>query len=173
MAIFPVSGYTLNTANITSRFGSRSAPTAGASTNHLGLDISAKGGTPVLSAAAGQVIKSLYNSAKGNYVQVRHLDGTVTEYEHLGSSGVNVGDYVLAGQQLGTVGSSGISTGNHLHFGVMQNGKYVNPESWLKGATSAEGGGSMNGNAIIDLLNKYFWYLLAGLLVFAVITKKR
>ena len=87
---------------------------------HTGLDISAPKDTPVLAAAAGAVTASGYDSKNGNYVLLSHGDGLETYYAHLTESSVKPGDTVTQGQTIGTVGSTGQSTGPHLHFEVRQ-----------------------------------------------------
>lgn len=116
---------------ITSRFGPRSAPTAGASTNHKGLDIAAPNGTSILAAKEGKVVTSTYSTSAGNYVMINHGDGLYTVYMHASKLCVSVGDQVTQGQKVAEVGSTGFSTGPHLHFSVIINGTYVNPELYL------------------------------------------
>ena len=87
---------------------------------HTGLDISAPKDTPVLAAADGAVTASGYDSKNGNYVLLSHGDGLETYYAHLTESSVKPGDTVTQGQTIGTVGSTGQSTGPHLHFEVRQ-----------------------------------------------------
>ena len=174
MAIFPI----LNGENnITSFFGSRTAPTAGASTNHQGIDIAAPTGTAVLAAAPGRVLGVLRSNAKGNYIELEHSDGSITEYAHLSSAGVTPGQYVTAGQTIGQVGSTGIATGPHLHFGVKVGGSYVDPQSRLSSAAAQKGGTSFNldniGETISGAVNDYWLWIIAALVVFAVLTKRR
>ena len=116
---------------ITSEFGRRSAPTAGASSYHQAIDIGAAAGTPVGAADGGVVVFAGWNGAAGKTVKVQHDDGTITQYSHLQWWNVKEGDAVGQGQEIGLVGSTGVSTGPHLHFGVMRNGKYVNPMDYL------------------------------------------
>lgn len=116
---------------ISSRFGKRKAPTAGASTYHKGLDIAAPMGTSILAAKGGTVITSTYSASAGNYIMINHGNGLNTVYMHASKRMVNVGDIVVQGQKIGEVGSTGYSTGPHLHFGVIVNGNYVDPEPYL------------------------------------------
>ncbi len=112
---------------ITSYFGYRNSPTAGASTYHQGIDIAASQGSAIWAAASGTVTTASYSSAMGNYVVISHGNGLSTVYEHCSALYVSAGDYVSQGSTIAAVGSTGISTGAHLHFGVMENGSYVNP----------------------------------------------
>lgn len=116
---------------ITSTFGYRDQPTAGASTYHKGIDIAAPTGTAVVAAAGGTVTTASYQSAAGNYIMVYHGNSTYTVYMHLSAINVSVGDTVSKGQTIGAVGSTGVSTGPHLHFGVNVNGAYVNPLNYV------------------------------------------
>lgn len=117
--------------NVTSPFGDRNSPTAGASSNHKGIDIGASSGSPIVAAAAGTVTVSTYSESAGNYVTIDHGNGFYTVYMHASARYVKVGQKVSAGQQIAAVGSTGYSTGPHLHFGVMKNGVYVNPMNYL------------------------------------------
>lgn len=116
---------------VTSDYGNRLSPTAGASSSHKGIDIGASAGADIVAAAQGEVIYAGYSAAAGNHVIISHGDGLCTVYMHASSLNVSVGDYVNAGQVIAKVGSTGISTGNHLHFGVSLNGAYVNPWTYL------------------------------------------
>ena len=113
--------------SITSYFGNRLAPKAGASTDHKGIDIGASMCAQVIAAAAGKVTTVSYNSARGYFIVVDHGSGYVTLYQHLSRQDVKVGDMVKAGQQIGAVGETGISTAPHLHFEVHVNGTPVDP----------------------------------------------
>lgn len=116
---------------ITSRFGKRKAPTAGASTYHKGLDIAAPMGVSILAAKGGTVVTSTYSSSAGNYIMINHGEGLNTVYMHASKRVVKVGDTVTQGQKIAEVGSTGYSTGPHLHFGVIVKGNYVDPEPYL------------------------------------------
>lgn len=124
--IWPVGAY-----NITSGFGYRDAPTAGATSYHCGIDIGASSGQSIWAAASGTVTDASYSSAMGNYVVISHGNGVCTVYEHCSSLAVSVGQSVSQGQTIAYVGSTGISTGSHLHFGVTVGGSYVNPLSYV------------------------------------------
>ncbi len=101
---------------ITSWFGPRDKPAPGASSDHKGIDISAEGGSPVCAAMTGKIIRQETQRGYGNVIYVEHPDGTQTRYAHLEGFAKKKGDVVQAGEQIGFVGSTGISTGNHLHF---------------------------------------------------------
>ena len=118
-------------AAITSGFGGRVAPTAGATTGHDGIDYGAGYGAAVYAADSGTVITAQYNSARGNYIVVNHGNGMQTWYQHLSSMNVTVGQTVARGQVIGNVGTTGISTGPHLHFEVHVGGVPVNPLNYL------------------------------------------
>ena len=118
---------------VTSDYGSRSSPMAGASSNHKGIDIGAAYGADIIAAADGTVKAATHSSSAGNYVMIDHGGGLYTVYMHASSLLVSEGQKVTAGQVIAKVGSTGISTGNHLHFGVSLNGSYVSPWSYLGG----------------------------------------
>ena len=117
---------------ITSYFGGREAPVAGASVEHKGIDIACNTGDPIVAAAAGTVIVSTYNYAEGNYICIDHGGGVVTVYMHNSALLVSVGESVVAGQQIAQAGSTGYSTGPHLHFGVRIDGVYQDPLGFLQ-----------------------------------------
>lgn len=113
---------------ITSTVGGRASPGGIGSTNHKGTDIGRVGYTsPVYASKAGTVIVSQYSSSYGNYVAISHGPGNTTLYAHMSSRSVSVGDYVNQGDVIGITGSTGNSTGPHLHFEVTENGVRVNP----------------------------------------------
>lgn len=121
-----------SSSRITSYFGDRESPTEGASTNHKGIDIGASSGSAVLAAAKGEVVISTYSTSAGNYIMLSHGGGIYSVYMHMQSMNVSVGEEVSGGQQIGTVGSTGYSTGPHLHFGIRVNGSYVNPLDYVQ-----------------------------------------
>lgn len=123
--IWPVSG------PITDYFGPRESPTAGASSNHMGIDIGCSYGVPIAAADAGVVTVAEWGESGGNYVMIDHGNGFVTMYLHNSSLAVNVGDVVSQGQTIAYAGSTGYSTGTHCHFSVFLNGSYVNPLDYL------------------------------------------
>lgn len=118
-------------SRITSNFGSRTSPTEGASSNHKGIDIGAPTGTNIVASAAGTVVVSTYSYSAGNYVMLNHGGGVYTVYMHASKLLVSVGDTVKQGQVIAKVGSTGYSTGPHLHFGIRVNGTYVNPRQYV------------------------------------------
>lgn len=138
---FPCPGF----SRISSRFGSRGAPLAGGSTYHKGVDLAAPMGTSILAAESGTVIAVSktcthnYGKSKscrcgggfGNYVMVNHGNGLVTVYAHCTSINVGLGEKVTRGETIATVGSTGASSGFHLHFGTLLNGTYVDPAPYI------------------------------------------
>ena len=112
---------------ISSYYGPRSQPTAGATTYHRGIDIPCNMGSDVIAVADGTVIYVGYLGNGGNAVIVDHGSGISTCYFHLSSYNCAVGDTVKAGQTICYSGNTGVSTGPHLHFAVRENGEYVNP----------------------------------------------
>lgn len=117
---------------ITSTFGYRNSPTAGASSYHKGIDIAAAHGTPIVAAADGEVVTARYSSSAGNYIMLYHGNSTYTVYMHNSTLKVSVGDMVKKGEVIAAMGSTGISTGSHLHFGVSVNGSYVDPLKYVR-----------------------------------------
>ena len=115
---------------VTSQYGLRDQPTAGASTNHQGLDINANEGDPVISAAGGTVISAGYQGGYGNCVIVDHGNGVQTVYAHLSTIDVSVGQSVGQGQLLGGAGHTGVATGDHVHYEVRNNGATTDPGSY-------------------------------------------
>lgn len=99
---------------------------------HEGQDFGTYGGTPpIVAVAPGKVIQAGWNGGYGNFVAIDHGNGVVTQYGHLSVIIVSVGQVVGAGQQIGNAGSTGYSSGNHLHFNVVVNGQYVNPMNYF------------------------------------------
>ena len=116
---------------MSSPFGFRTSPTAGASSYHQGVDLAAPANTPVYATRSGIVTANTYSGTAGNYITINHGDGFSSIYMHLASSAVSSGQAVSAGQLIGTVGRTGIATGYHLHFGIAYNGAYVNPCAYV------------------------------------------
>lgn len=112
-------------------FGPRVAPTKGASTYHKGIDIAVPSGTIVRASKAGKVVTATYSASAGNYVAIYHGGGLYTYYMHNSSLKVSVGDEVTRGQTIALSGSTGISTGPHLHFAIFVGGSYVNPLNYV------------------------------------------
>ena len=118
----------INGARISSGFGGRKHPILGYRKMHTGVDFAAPTGTPVLAAGSGTVEYAAWNGAAGKYIRIRHTDGYKTAYFHLSRVNVSVGKYVKQDQIIGKVGSTGRSTGPHLHYEVILNGKKINPK---------------------------------------------
>ena len=118
---------------ISSNFGYRSASSTNGvgSTDHKGIDIAAPGGTKILAAEEGEVILAKYYGGFGNCVQIKHAGGVVTIYGHMSKIKTTKGKHVQKGELIGLVGTTGHSTGNHLHFQVEVNGKPVDPKPWI------------------------------------------
>ncbi len=116
---------------ITSPYGARSNPFSGGYDFHMGTDIGAPMGTPVISSRPGKIIIQVYHPSYGNYVVVDHGDGISTVYAHLSGFACAPGAIVEAGQVIGFIGSTGSSTGAHLHFEVRINGQHTNPMAFI------------------------------------------
>lgn len=114
---------------VTSRYGMRRHPVLGYSRRHNGTDFAAPYGTPVRATASGVVVARGRDNGRGNYVSIRHGNGYASHYYHLQrfAAGLRGGQRVDQGQVIGTVGSTGLSTGPHLHYGLVHNGRYTNP----------------------------------------------
>jgi murein DD-endopeptidase MepM/ murein hydrolase activator NlpD len=126
--MWPVAG----TITITSPYGYRIDPFSSERTFHTGLDIRGATGTPVRATMSGRVITTAYNDTYGNYIVLSHHSGYNTLYAHLSSILVRSGAYVVTGERIGLVGSTGKSTGPHLHFTVYKNGVTVNPRTLIR-----------------------------------------
>lgn len=116
---------------MSSPFGFRTSPTAGASSYHQGVDLAAPANTPVYATRSGIVTTTTYSGSAGYYVTINHGDGFSSIYMHLNNYVVSAGQAVSAGQLIGYVGRTGIATGYHLHFGIAYNGAYVNPCAYV------------------------------------------
>jgi murein DD-endopeptidase MepM/ murein hydrolase activator NlpD len=123
--ILPVNGA------VTSGFGPRAHPIYGGSRMHAGVDITASSGTPIKAAGDGVVRMAGSNGGYGNWTLIDHGDGLATGYAHQSRIGVSVGQRVSTGEVIGYVGSTGASTGPHLHWEVRVNGNPVNPMGWV------------------------------------------
>lgn len=119
---------------ISSGFGYRRDPFTGAGAMHAGLDFRAPIGTPIFAAAAGEVIFAGVKSGYGKVVEISHGSGMITRYAHMSAFGARVGQQVAAGERIGAIGSTGRSTGPHLHFEVRINDRAVNPRPFLESA---------------------------------------
>lgn len=125
--LFPVGGY----APVTSPYGYRWHPTNGNYSFHTGVDLGAGYGTPVYASRSGTVTEAAYGEIYGNYVTINHEDGYSTLYGHMEYSTVSAGQWVSQGEVIGYVGSTGWSTGAHLHFTVYYYGSHVNPMEYI------------------------------------------
>ena len=125
---WPCPSYT----RISDNFGMRMHPTLGVEKMHNGIDLAAPAGSAILAAYNGTVVAADYNSSMGNYIMINHGGGLYTIYMHCSKLYVSKGTDVTAGTKIAAVGSTGRSTGNHLHFGVRLNGAYVSPWNYLK-----------------------------------------
>lgn len=126
-SISPVNGW------VTSGYGFRISPFTGEKTRHRGLDIASSIGTPILAPAAGVVIFSGRKADFGNFIMIAHGYGVVTRYGHNAHNLVQPGQKVKRGEQIGTVGASGRTTGPHLHYEVWVNGRPTNPKKFILG----------------------------------------
>lgn len=126
------SGKPADVLMLSSSYGYRSDPFTGAGAMHAGLDFPGPMGTPILAAAPGKVVYVGQKSGYGNVVEVDHGQGILTRYAHLSGFTSRVGAQVAAGEQIAKMGSTGRSTGSHLHFEVRLNGVAVNPRRFLE-----------------------------------------
>lgn len=124
---FPLATYT----RVSSDYGTRDDPILHIQKFHNGIDFAAPKGTPIYAAYDGKVAAATYNASMGNYVMIDHGDGLYTVYMHASVLYVKKGDVVVKGDTIAGVGTTGRSTGNHLHFSVRLNGEYVSPWSYL------------------------------------------
>ena len=122
----------LTSYRLTSPFGMRMHPILGIYRMHNGIDMAAPLNTPIYASRGGQVTIAEENDSAGLYVQINHGDGYKSVYMHMNYFIVKVGDYVAQGQVIGYVGTSGMSNGYHLHFGISYNGEYVNPLEYIE-----------------------------------------
>ena len=118
---------------ISDQYGMRMHPTLGVELMHNGIDFAAPSGTPIYAAADGEVIAAGYSASMGNYIMIDHGSDIVSIYMHASKLLVSQGEEVSRGDKIALVGSTGRSTGPHLHFGVRENGSYVNPSKYLGG----------------------------------------
>lgn len=117
---------------VTCPYGPRIHPVTGVNSIHTGVDFGASYGSPIVAAKAGVVMTATYNTAYGNMIIIDHGDGTSTLYAHASSFAISVGQSVSQGQTIAYVGSTGYSTGPHLHFEIRINGQHVNPLPYLQ-----------------------------------------
>lgn len=124
---WPAPSYT----TVSSDYGTRMHPILMVEQFHNGVDLAAPGGSPILAAYDGNVVAADYSGSMGNYIMIDHGDGLYTIYMHASALYVSKGDFVTKGQKIAAVGSTGRSTGNHLHFTVRLNGNYVSPWKYI------------------------------------------
>ncbi|MDR1786025.1 MAG: M23 family metallopeptidase [Spirochaetaceae bacterium] len=117
---------------LSSPFGIRPDPFTGAQSQHTGIDMAAPAGASIYASLGGKVVTAAYSNVYGNYVVIDHGNGYQTLYGHMQKSLVKKGSAVAQGDKIGLVGSTGYSTGPHLHFSVYKNGRLINPLSILK-----------------------------------------
>ena len=129
-------GKPVNSGWVSSRYGYRNDPFSGRRQFHKGIDFAGKKGTSILAAAGGIVIKAGRHPQYGLVVEIDHRNGYITRYAHNSELLVSVGDVVKKGQNISKMGSTGRSTGTHLHFEVIKNGKNINPSRLLKSKKS-------------------------------------
>ena len=120
-----------NYTRFSSPFGYRIHPVYGDWRFHYGVDLAAASGTPIVATRSGVVSEATYNWSAGYYVTIDHQDGFSSKYLHMTHYIVSPGQKVSAGQVIGYVGSTGTSTGAHLHFSVLYNGSHVNPANYI------------------------------------------
>jgi len=126
----------LQDMTLTSGFGMRTHPILGVRRNHKGIDLAAPSGTPVYAPADGVVARADWFSSYGNYIQIEHGGELQTRYGHLSGFAVHAGDRVHKGDLIGYVGTTGRSTGPHLHYEVRVAGEAVDPTPYLAGEVS-------------------------------------
>ena len=124
---FPVATYT----RVSDEYGMRIHPTLGVEQFHNGVDLASPKGTAIYAAYDGKVVAATYSATMGNYVMIDHGDELYTIYMHASALYVKNGDIVVRGETIAAVGSTGRSTGNHLHFSVRKNGAYVSPWNYI------------------------------------------
>ena len=124
---WPAPSYT----RISDDYGNRTHPILGVQQFHNGVDMAAPGGSPILAAYDGKVVAAAYNASMGNYIMINHGGGLYTIYMHASALYVSTGETVTRGQKIAAVGTTGRSTGNHLHFSVRKDGAYVSPWNYL------------------------------------------
>ena len=117
---------------ISSTFGVRKDPLLGTPAHHSGMDFRAPAGSPAKASAAGKVVTAGWNGGYGRMVEIEHSSGFTTRYAHLSKIGVKIGQQVAGGEEIGKVGSSGRSTGPHLHYEIRRNGEAIDPLRFLK-----------------------------------------
>lgn len=115
---------------VSSGFGMRLHPIYRVRKFHTGIDLPKAKGTPVYATGNGVVSRKGYNSGYGNFIEIQHAGGFHSFYAHLSKTMVNTGDWVNITQQIACVGSTGVSTGNHLHYEIRKDSRFLNPIEW-------------------------------------------
>lgn len=133
LTVRPVENYSL-----TSRYGMRIHPITSKAKLHSGTDYAKAKGSPIAAVRRGKVIETGEDGSYGNKVVIEHLNGVKSLYAHLSEIDVEVGDLVVAGDEIGTVGNTGLSTGPHLHFEISIKGETTDSEEWLKENITSE-----------------------------------
>jgi murein DD-endopeptidase MepM/ murein hydrolase activator NlpD len=133
--VYPVMG-----PRMSSDFGVRKHPVKKVKRHHDGIDLAAPVGAPIRAIADGQVMYADPHGGYGKYIVIRHLNGFTSHYGHCDAMDVVPGSKVVAGQIIGTVGSSGVSTGPHLHFEIRRDGAAQDPERYLPGLADQAAG---------------------------------
>lgn len=128
----PFYRFPLNDGVLTSGFGERSSPFTGLKSYHPGIDLAAPTGTPVMACAAGKIKSIYYNNVYGNHIIISHADGRESLYGHLSKVYVSLNETVKSGTIIGAVGSTGMSTGPHLHFEIREHGVPKNPAKYIE-----------------------------------------
>ncbi len=157
---------------LTSPFGYRDTVglPKGAEAFHNGIDLAVPVGTPVGAVADGRVVDVGFNQYRGNYINIEHAGGYVSEYNHLDKVLFKKGDIVPRGGEIAKSGNTGASTGPHLDFKLKLNGKYINPEGYLKGGTVSSVG-AISSSAVLEGIKGNWVFIIVGLLVVAVLTR--
>jgi murein DD-endopeptidase MepM/ murein hydrolase activator NlpD len=145
---------------LTSGFGERFHPILGYERFHAGLDLAAAAGTPIVAAADGKVARAGWTGGYGQLVDIVHAGGIETKYGHMSRIAAYAGEVVHRGQVIGYVGSTGLSTGPHLHFEVLKNGRPVNPKSVA--SIGGGGPGQLAGAQLVAFQNQLRELLLVG-----------
>lgn len=133
LTVRPVENYSL-----TSRYGMRIHPISGKEKLHSGTDYAKAEGSPLVAARRGKIIEAGEDGSYGNKVVIEHLNGVKSLYAHMSEIDVEVGDLVVAGDEIGAVGNTGASTGPHLHFEISIKGETTDSEEWLKENITSE-----------------------------------
>lgn len=154
---------------ITQQFGNASARYV--SGRHTGIDIGCTSGSPIYAAHDGVVEFAGWNGAYGNEVRLRYSDSLVTSYHHMSRTAAYKGDKVSAGKTIGYIGSTGNSTGPHLHFEVRENGKAVNPIPYLSGGATVPAGIVTADNPLVPDVIEGPWNAFAGVMDWLAETK--